>query len=149
MLELVDGQTLVSAIRRDLAGADRLKIAQQIAAGLVATHATGIVHRDLKPGNVMLTPSGDVKVMDFGLSAAHPTGAASVSAGAVATMLTPEMEAAWLDETQLPISPPPADGALDVSQFQSEAGSVKGTPGYMSPEQARGELATSASDRYS
>jgi serine/threonine-protein kinase len=44
-----------------------LQIAKQACAGLVAAHELGVVHRDVKPHNIMLTPSSDVKIMDFGI----------------------------------------------------------------------------------
>ncbi|MEO7158838.1 MAG: serine/threonine-protein kinase, partial [Vicinamibacterales bacterium] len=147
VLELIEGQTLRTAMRRHLTLQQKLGIARQIADVLVATHAAGVVHRDLKPGNVMLTPGGDVKVLDFGLSAtvsrrdrAHATGAAMV----------PNLDAipgTTLEETRL-IEPASARG-VDVSHFQSQQGAILGTVVYMSPEQARGEIATSASDMYS
>ena len=68
ILELIEGKSLRPALEGGLDWAARLKIAEQIADVLVVTHAAGVVHRDLKPGNVMITVSGDVKVLDFGLA---------------------------------------------------------------------------------
>jgi serine/threonine protein kinase len=68
-MEFVPGRTLDQAIeRRGLKLQDALRIGIQIVDALTAAHAAGIVHRDLKPGNIMITDSGDVKVLDFGLA---------------------------------------------------------------------------------
>jgi eukaryotic-like serine/threonine-protein kinase len=67
--ELVPGHPLRHVIDRGAIPARRaIEIAIQIADGLAAAHAAGIVHRDLNPGNVMLTPEGRVKILDFGLA---------------------------------------------------------------------------------
>jgi serine/threonine protein kinase len=68
-MERVDGVNLkLHMARRALADSELVEIAQQIAAALDAAHATGIVHRDIKPGNILVTSSGHVKVVDFGLA---------------------------------------------------------------------------------
>jgi serine/threonine-protein kinase len=70
VMELVDGESLDDLIARSapIAIHDALHIAHQIADALEAAHDRGIVHRDLKPANVRVTPSGQVKVLDFGLA---------------------------------------------------------------------------------
>src|SRR4029453_18861261 len=68
VLELIEGMSLRTALARQLHPRVKLKIVEQIAGVLVATHASGIVHRDLKPGNVMLTGDHEVKVLDFALA---------------------------------------------------------------------------------
>jgi serine/threonine-protein kinase len=124
VMELVQGRSLREALREGLPEATRMSVARQVAAALGAAHALGIVHRDLKPENVMLTPDATVKVLDFGL--ARSTGTEGV-----------------VDSLAPSVPQPRTDDAVTV------AGEVLGTPRYMSPEQARGEPLTAASDMYS
>ena len=125
VLELVDGQTLADQlvkVSRQLAGPglpirDALSIAGQVAVALDVAHEKGIIHRDLKPANIKITPEGVAKVLDFGL--AKSVGAAS----------TPDL-------TQSPTMP----------ANHTSAGAVLGTAGYMSPEQARGQVVDKRTD---
>src|SRR5271155_2920212 len=71
VMELVPGDTLADRVKRG--GAipldEAINIAKQMAEALEAAHEKGIIHRDLKPPNIMVTPEGVVKVLDFGLAA--------------------------------------------------------------------------------
>ena len=67
--EVIDGGTLREELRRGPVPLKRmLDLVTQIADGLSAAHEAGIVHRDLKPENIMVTRSGRVKILDFGLA---------------------------------------------------------------------------------
>ena len=88
-----------------------LTYASQIAEALRAAHDRGIVHRDLKPANIMITPAGQVKVLDFGLAAVAPPAPVSQNG-------------------------PERSNAATITATQS--GIIMGTVGYMSPEQAAG-----------
>jgi eukaryotic-like serine/threonine-protein kinase len=69
VMELLPGKTLDALIpRQGMRPGEALRVAIPIADAVSAAHAKGIVHRDLKPGNVMVTPEGTVKVLDFGLA---------------------------------------------------------------------------------
>lgn len=77
VMEFVEGETLAEVVARghlDLRVA--LRLGQQVAEGLHAAHQRGIVHRDLKAENIMVTPSGQAKILDFGLAKRlDPSGA--------------------------------------------------------------------------
>jgi Tol biopolymer transport system component len=118
VMELVSGETLRERLRGGpLVPARAARIAAQIARALAAAHSRGVVHRDLKPENVVLDRQDNAKVLDFGL--------ARLAAGSA---LTPEAQA-----------------APTLSEATVE-GAVMGTPGYMAPEQVRGEPAEATAD---
>ncbi|MBK8868686.1 MAG: Stk1 family PASTA domain-containing Ser/Thr kinase [Dermatophilaceae bacterium] len=72
VMELVSGQTLRAVLneRGPLPSDEAARITEGVLTALAYSHRMGIVHRDIKPGNVMITETGDVKVMDFGIARA-------------------------------------------------------------------------------
>src|SRR6266550_4764931 len=124
--EFIDGETLRQCLWRDALKIDEaLGIAIQIAMALEAAHAAGVVHRDVKPENIMLrndrfVRDRFVKVLDFGLAKLTEREAPATDAEAVT----------------MPIS-------------NTTPGTVMGTSGYMSPEQAQGEAIDPRSDIFS
>ncbi len=128
VMEYVQGKTLIDLIPKGgLRVPQVLKYAVQMTDALQVAHAAGIIHRDLKPGNVMVTETGLVKVLDFGL--------------------------AKLTDNS-PLSQTGSSGQSDATQTINQApltveGSIIGTVSYMSPEQAQGKRVDSRSDIFS
>jgi beta-lactam-binding protein with PASTA domain/tRNA A-37 threonylcarbamoyl transferase component Bud32 len=96
VMEYVEGDTLRDVLRREgpLSPERAMSFAADICAALDFSHRNGIVHRDVKPGNVMITPQGTVKVMDFGIARAVSDSAATMTSTAAvigtAQYLSPE-----------------------------------------------------------
>ncbi len=131
-MKLVQGKTLAAVLReRASPSADRprlLGIALQVAQALAYAHAKGVIHRDLKPSNVMVGAFGEVQVMDWGLAKVLQEG----DAGG-------EEQAGRQDEQ--PHEAPVIHTARGGPGTDTEAGTLLGTPAYMPPEQARGDIA--------
>ena len=121
VLELVPGETLRERIARGPIPLDEaLPLFVQTAEGLDAAHEKGIVHRDLKPANIIVTPEGQIKILDFGLAKAF-ANEDDVSAG-----------------TSQSQSPTLTRGTA--------MGVILGTASYMSPEQAKGKAVDKRTD---
>ncbi|WP_245582100.1 Stk1 family PASTA domain-containing Ser/Thr kinase [Nocardioides halotolerans] len=95
VMEFVAGRTLRDILRegRKILPERALEITSGVLSALDYSHRAGIIHRDIKPGNVMLTPSGDVKVMDFGIARAMSDSNTMTQTAAVvgtAQYLSPE-----------------------------------------------------------
>jgi beta-lactam-binding protein with PASTA domain/tRNA A-37 threonylcarbamoyl transferase component Bud32 len=96
VMEYVEGETLRDVLRREgrLPPERAMSLTADICAALDFSHRNGIVHRDVKPGNVMITPQGTVKVMDFGIARAVSDSAATMTSTAAvigtAQYLSPE-----------------------------------------------------------
>jgi serine/threonine protein kinase len=119
-MKLVRGRRLDEHVRDVPSLAGRLRLLEKICEAVAFAHAHGVIHRDLKPQNVMVGSFGEVLVLDWG----------------VAKVMT-EAEPATSGEEALPETlPVPVD--VDAATLTA-SGTVLGTPGYMAPEQARGE----------
>ena len=119
--EYVEGKTLRDKItEQNLSHKEILRIAEQIGEALNAAHAAGLIHRDIKPENIMLRPDGYVKLLDFGLAKPIYSEESARSTTAIAS-----------------------------HRQQTQHGLILGTPGYMSPEQARGATLDGRSDLWS
>jgi eukaryotic-like serine/threonine-protein kinase len=128
VMELLEGQSLDKLYyRRSMPYPRLLDLGVQVADALDAAHRKGILHRDIKPGNIFLSPSGQVKILDFGLAKIEEGYAAPGTAGG---------------DNGNPTLAEPHD-------LLTSPGAAVGTIAYMSPEQARGEPLDPRSDVFS
>jgi Tol biopolymer transport system component len=122
IMELVEGTSLATRLANGpLPIPEVLALGIQIAAGVEAAHAASVIHRDLKPGNVIITPDGKAKVLDFGLAR----------------------------EVQPVTSTGSAAGVEPLAPTLTDERVLLGTPRYMSPEQARGSSIDHRTDIFS
>jgi serine/threonine protein kinase/tetratricopeptide (TPR) repeat protein len=110
-MEFIDGHTLGVVIQHETDLRKLVLYLQRVAEGLSKAHAAGIVHRDLKPDNIMVTRDGHVKILDFGIAKLIEAQTLSSTSSEIDTAIIPR---------------------------HSQPGTVVGTVGYMSPEQAQG-----------
>ncbi len=128
-MKFVEGQRLDKYIQAVTSLPDRLRLFLRICDAVAFAHARGVLHRDLKPANVMVGAFGEILVMDWGLAK---------------ILLDQSTEAPGDDPNATIIHAPEAsDSPADSTQATQVTGqgTVLGTPGYMSPEQASGDIA--------
>lgn len=147
VMEYIEGESLAERLRRGgMSLEEAVRVGRRVVRALEAAHARGIVHRDLKPSNVMLGAEGAVKVLDFGLATQRVASGMPPMQGA-----TGEDRTLASDPIQLPLADRPGGeeheiGATLHGMDWTRDGQILGTPGYASPEQARGMAADHRSD---
>jgi serine/threonine-protein kinase len=122
-MKLVQGRRLDQCTSEGGGVPERLRTFQKICEAVSFAHARNVLHRDLKPQNIMVGPFGEVLVMDWGLAKVLHTGTLANAEG---------REIRLQQEGRSDANRQPPDTAPGV---------VLGTPGYMAPEQTRGEVA--------
>ena len=129
-MKLVKGRTLAALLaQRETPADDRgklLAIFESVCQTMAYAHSKGVLHRDLKPANVMVGAFGEVQVVDWGLAKVLRRGGGAGETGSTQSSVNTAIETVR--------SAPTSEGS------NSLAGSVMGTPAYMAPEQAQGEV---------
>ena len=130
-MKFVEGQRLDKFIENVESAQDRLRLFLRICDAVAFAHARGVLHRDLKPANIMVGPFGEVLVMDWGL-------AKIMRSDGAATEPAIDADATVFEKPEHPRN----EGDSTKTTVVTGHGTVMGTPGYMSPEQAHGDVET-------
>ena len=100
--EFIPGISLSGRLSRDpLAEDEVLRLAMQLAEGISAAHGQGVIHRDIKPGNLLITPDGRLKILDFGLARPAVAAKSTVSTASSSDLLSLAGTLAYMAPEQL------------------------------------------------